>query len=153
MRNFIVWLYRKIGIAVYVIEYEYHGRVKQRLTKVGYSNDPKERARSIQGNLPGRIRSQVSYWVWNAPNIEKKIHRRLAKKRTRPFGAGPGAGAEEFFSLRTTDKLALHFRLTVLSLALVGRFALIMFLPLAAFITLDAQSRERLFLFIENLLH
>lgn len=147
----ILWAYRNMGKVVYVIEYEYRGRVRQRLTKIGYSNDPKVRTQSIQGNLPGVIRSQVSYWVWNAPRVEGKIHRRYGEKRTRPFGAGPGAGAEEFFSLRTTDKLALHFRLIMLSLALVGRFLLVIFLPLLTFIAVDPHSRERWLSFIQDI--
>lgn len=103
---------------VYVLTYTYPAmekgeRVVVKLTKIGVSREPERRFSEIKGDLPHpeNLRTNSVWAVWYPAQVESKLHKRFWDKKSRPPGAGPKAGADEYFKLGGTDKLTIYITL------------------------------------------
>ena len=94
---------------VYLLDYVYQKRNGEKVTllKIGTSKDPWRRFKEIKGDLKvGSVKIRSIWTVWYPENLERnRLHRMFWDKKDRPPGAGPRAGADEFFKLSAAEKL------------------------------------------------
>jgi hypothetical protein len=113
---------------VYVIGYTYRGAgFKEDLIKIGVSDHPDTRFKTIQRNLPGRCSLLFVFPVISPYVIESQLLKRHKKYLQRPRKAGPGAGGDEFRDLPLTE---YWFSLFVLLLASIRFYLLFYVIPL-----------------------
>lgn len=128
---------------VYLFDYAYRKSNGEKVTllKIGTSKNPKRRFQEIQSDLPGRLRIRSVWTVWYPENLERNVlHRKFWDKKDRPPGAGPRAGADEFFKLSSAEKLKVTMILAWQSVKFATFWVSLFFLPVLLYLCLYPEN-------------
>ncbi len=130
---------------VYLFDYYYRKRNGQtvHLIKIGSSKNPKERFKSVQADLPEKLHVRSVWTVWYPEHLERNIlHRKFWDKKDRPPGAGPRAGADEFFKLNSAEKLKVTVILATQSVKFAAFWVSLFFAPFLLYLCLFPETHQ-----------
>lgn len=136
---------------VYLLDYAYRKSNGEKviLLKIGTSKNPKRRFGEIQKDLPGRLRIRSVWTVWYPEHLERNVlHRKFWNKKDRPPGAGPRAGADEFFRLTAAEKLKVTTILAWHSIKFAAFWISLFLFPLLLYFCLNPENQVWLSRFI-----
>lgn len=129
---------------VYLLDYTYRksNGEKVQLVKIGTSKDPWRRFKEIQSDLKiGDIRIKSIWTVWYPENLERNVlHRMFWEKKDRPPGAGPKAGADEFFRLNPAEKLKVTVILALQSVKFATFWISFFLAPVLIYLCFSPES-------------
>lgn len=131
---------------VYLLDYTYRrsdGR-RVKLLKIGTSKNPWRRFEEIRADLSvGKIAMRSVWTVWYPENLERNVlHRMFWDKKDRPPGAGPRAGADEFFKLNSAEKLKVTVILATQSVKFAAFWVSLFFAPFLLYLCLFPETHQ-----------